>query len=388
MMRRVCIIRQTPYPWQKNVRRNAETLVGAGYYVDVICLGREGEKRRETMNGVNLHRIFLRRHRESVWGYLFDYAAFFTLAALKLAWLSLRKRYHVVEVDTIPDFLVFITLLPRLLGSKVILYMYENMPALFTSSFKTGPDHIVARFLRLMEKLSASYAHHVIVSDGPPYKKILENHGIPSDKITVILNVPDDKIFDPQAISVSEDSHHFRIVVVSSLLRRYGVETVIRAMPLLLQYIPELRVDIIGDGEYRPVLERMARELKVDGHLNFAGWIRHDDVPGYIARAHVCVAPMNEDVGAPNKLFEYFALGKPAVASALPGLTAMFDGNCIMYFRPGDEKDLAARILELYRSPEKRASLGSCGQNLYRQYQWSVLKQEYLKVYSELVRQT
>lgn len=390
-MKRVCIVRRKFYLWQKNLKRNAETLVSEGYEVDVICVSMRGEAKHEVLNGVNVYRLSLPYHRgNKAWyapWYVLDYAAFFVLAFLKLAQLSLKKRYDVVEVNTMPDFLVFITFFSRLLGSKVILYMFENMPALFISTFKTGPNHIGAKLLRFIEKVSAQYAHRVIVSDGIHYKRVLESRGIPGQKITVVLNVPDDAIFDEGSVPGAKDDDYFRLVVTSTLIKRYGVQTVVRAIPLLLKDIPELTVDIVGEGEDRPELEKMARDLGVEGRLNFTGWVRYDDLPRYIAQADIGLAPMIDDVGLPNKLFEYFALGKPAVVSALPSLLDTFDSNneCVAFFQPNDERDLAARVVELYRSPERRNSLVSHALAFYRNCQWSVMKHEYLKVYEELL---
>jgi len=384
-MKRVCIVRRKHYPWQKNVKRNAEALASAGYEVDVICLARKGESRHETINGVNVHRLSLAHHRNNVFWYFCDYAVFFMVTSLILAWFSLRKRYDIIEVNTMPDFLVFITLVPKLLGSKIILYMYEDMPALFMSSFGKEPSHIGVKILRWIEKISASYAHHVIVSDGLPYKRVLEKHGIPSDKITVILNVPDDAIFDTATITVTQDERHFRLIVVSTLIKRYGIQTLIRAMPSICERVPELLVDVVGEGEYFPALEEMACSLGVRQYINFIGLVRHDEVPYYISRAHVGVAPMIADVGAPNKLFEYSALARPSISSDLPGIRAVFDDDCVLYFPPDDERELAARVLDLYLNPEKMFALGCRAQSHYEKYRWSSLRHEYLKVYSGLL---
>lgn len=384
IMKRVCIIRQKFYPGQKNLRRNAETLVREGYHVDIICLKGRSEKKRDVINGVNVHRLPLGHVRAGMFYYILEYAAFFILSFLKLTQLSLKKRFDVVEVDTMPDFLVFITPLHRLLGSKVILYMYENMPWLFITSFNLDPKGVGARLLHTIEKASASYANRVIVSDGPPYKRVLERHGIPSEKITLVLNVPDNTIFDGQPLP-TEDKDHFRLIVVSTLVKRYGVQTLVKAIPLLIKEIPNLMVEIVGEGEHRKELEKMARELGVESYVKFTGWILHDDVPEHIARAHVCIAPMIDDVGAPNKLFEYFALSKPSIASDLPGIKGTFEDGCVIYFQPGNEVDLAARILELYRNPVKRASVGSSGKAFYDKCQWTFMKREYLSVYESLL---
>ena len=74
-----------------------------------------------------------------------------------------------------------------------------------------------------------------------------------------------------------------------------------------------------------------------------------------------------------------------SLAQRLPGVKAVFDDNCVLYFKPGDERDLADRILELYHNPEKSAALSSSAQTLYQQYHWPVMKQRYLKVYQQLL---
>lgn len=383
-MKRVCVVRQKVYSTQRNLRRSAETLVQEGYEVDVICVGVKGERKRETVKEVKVHRVYFLYHRDNVLWYLIDYITFFTLASFKLALLSLKRRYDVIEVHTMPDFLVFVTLFPKLLGSRVILYMFENAEQLFVSSFNVNHKHIFTRFMGFISKISASYADSVIVSDGPLHKKAVEGYGIPSNKITVVLNVPDESVFNLEPDFVAGDGNHFQLVVVSSILKRYGIQTLVSSVPLLLKDIPEIRIDIIGSGQYRPYLEQMARNLRVERYLNFTNEIPYENIPAYIARANVSVAPMINDVGAPNKIFEYFALSKATVASDLPGLTAVFDDTCVLYFEPGNEKELADRILELYHSPEKRASLGNSAQKLYRKYHWPVMKQKYLGVYKQL----
>lgn len=386
-MKRVCIVRRKHYPWQRNMRRNAETLVKEGYEVDVICVKMEGQPRREVMNGVNIYRLPLGHHRGKVFWYVVDYAAFFLLASLKLAQLSVRRKYDAVEVHTMPDFLVFTAIFPRILGSKVILYMFENMPALFISTFKTKDNHVGARVLRLIERVSAGWAHHVFVADGVRYKNVLVERGIPSEKITVILNVPDDSVFNvgAPALRVSNNGTPFNLIVVSTMVRRYGVQTLVRAVPLLVPDIPNLTVKVVGDGEYLPELKKLAQDMGVERYLDFVGLVPYERVPSLLKEADVALAPMVDDVGHPNKVFEYFAAGKPTVASALPGLTTFFDRDCLMYFRPGDEKDLATKVKELYSSPEKRAELSERARAFYQAHCWRNTKRDYLKVYEELL---
>jgi hypothetical protein len=217
---RVCIVRQHNYPGQRNLRRNAEALLAQGYEVDVICQKGDGQKRQETLNGVNLYRLPPRHHRGKVLHYLFDYTVFSLLVFFTLAWRSLRRRYRVIEVETMPDFLVFSTLIPRLFGTKIVFYMFENMPGLFASGYKVSTRHPAVRFLTFVSKLSAKYAHRVIVSDGEHHRKWVEDLGIPRDKITLVFNVPDEKIFSMPEPSASTRKDTFRVLVLSTFLSR------------------------------------------------------------------------------------------------------------------------------------------------------------------------
>jgi glycosyltransferase involved in cell wall biosynthesis len=388
-MRKVCIVRRKYYPGQRNVRRDAEALIKAGYSVDVICTGYSGQKKSEILDGANIYRIILPYNRGNALLVFTDYVLFFLISFFKLSWFTIKKRYDVIEIDTMPDFLVYITLISRVLGSKVVLYMFEDMPTLFMSSYHVGPKHLGTRILRIFEKWSAVYADHVIVSDGQHYKRTLEGRGIPSNKITVILNVPDNEVFKfkSKSTSLSDNSSHFRLAVVSTLVKRYGVQTLVKAIPLVIKQIPELQVDIVGDGDFRPELQKIARELQVEKQINFRGLVDYDKVPEIISQATICLAPMKDDVGLPNKLFEYFALGKPAIVSSQPSLIEAFGRNgTVSFFEPDNEEDLAKRILELYFHPEKRESLIAHGYRFYDNCRWSIIKQNYLNIYEELLK--
>jgi glycosyltransferase involved in cell wall biosynthesis len=387
-MKRVCIILAKYYPQQPIASRSAAALLGKGYQVDVICSRRAGQKKQETIDGVNVYRLPVGHRRESMLRYFTEYTAFFTLAALKLSQLSIRKRYDVVQVCTMPDFLVFSTFFAKLLGTKVILYMFEYMPELFATTFNKDKNHPGVRLLRFLEKISTRYAQHVIVVCNNQGRRVQESNGLPAGKVTVVPNVPDETIFTPQPITVQKDPQHFRLITHGTLLKRQGVQTLIRAVPLLLDDIPELKVDILGDGDYRPELEKLAGDLGLQPYINFAGSVYPREVPAYIAQADVGVVAHLFDLMLPHKVFEYLAMSKPIVAADHSHLRDNFDGDTMLFYQPDNERDLAHRVLELYRSKEKRDSLSTHAQQVYQRYRWQVTKQEYLRVFEELLDRT
>jgi len=383
-MKRICIVRHKYYPRGVPTRRNAETLVAHGYDVDVVCLKDKGQKGREVIHGVNVYRLPVEHHRGGFLRYLLEYNAFFFLAFCKLTWLSLIRRYQIVEVDNMPDFLVFTTLVPRLLGTKVIFQILDHTPEVFADSFKVSTNHILIRLLRLVEKASVHWADYCIGTQ-IINKQIIESHGVPSAKIAVVLNVPDDNF--GRNFTTSHDEGTFCLITHGNLLEKYGVQTLIKAIPLLTVEIPSLRVKVVGDGEYRHKLEELAKSLGVESYIQFTGWVLPEEVVTHIAQADVGIVSIivNKNPMLPNKLFEYLALGKPSVVTAIPIIKNYFDDDSVMYYQPDDAPGLARCILELYRNPEKRAALAASGSAVYQKYRWSVMKYEYLRVFSELL---
>ena len=79
-----------------------------------------------------------------------------------------RQRYDLIHVHNIPDFLVFAAWYPKLTGSKVILDIHDIVPEFFESKFSVSDRSLLVRALRLVEKISAAFADHVILSNHVP----------------------------------------------------------------------------------------------------------------------------------------------------------------------------------------------------------------------------
>ncbi len=383
-MKRVCMLRHSYYPQINPNQRNAETLVARGYEVDVICLKDKNQKSYEIVNGVRVNRLPIEHHRKGIARYAFEYVIFFFLATWKLAWLTLKRRYQVIEVSGIPDFLIFAAVFPKLLGVKIVLHVLDHTPGVFADHFKIGAGHPVVRILSMIEKGCAHWANHIITTQSTSQEMFTKN-GIPAAKITVILNTPDENLFR-QLPSSGTTNSHFCLVTHGSLVERYCVQTLIRAVPLILKEIPELKVNIIGDGEYQSKLEELAQSLGVKDYIDFTGRLPYKEIPAQIAQANIGIVaiPTGVNPAMPQKLLEYIAMGKPAVVTSFPTIKAYFDDNTIMYYEPCDERDLARCVVELYRNPEKRTALATASRAIYQKYRWSMMRLEYLKVFDGL----
>src|SRR5664279_5319715 len=190
-MVRICMVAYTNYSTDTRVRREAEALIERGDTVDVICLGKEGELNPEYKNGVRMIKIILPRYRGSnSRTYLASYLHFFFSALLKLASLQHKNSYQVIQVHTMPDFMVFTAIIPKLMGAKVILDVHDLMPELYMCKFRSGPRHFIVWLITWIERRSIAYADKAI-SVHIPHRDALVGHGNAEQKFTVLLNVPD-----------------------------------------------------------------------------------------------------------------------------------------------------------------------------------------------------
>jgi hypothetical protein len=118
-----------------------EALVLARHEVEVICLRGPGEPGFERRGQVTVRRVPLRISRASRANYLLAYGAFFMVAMAITATRHLRHRFDLVQVNTLPDFLVFAAIVPRLLGARVLLDLQESTPEFYAVKFGTGLRH-------------------------------------------------------------------------------------------------------------------------------------------------------------------------------------------------------------------------------------------------------
>lgn len=383
---RVCIIRYDYYPRESHVRRDAEALRDTGYQVDIICSKHKDQKRFESVDGISVYRIPVSHGRGGVIGYMVEYGLFFLLSSTRLSLLYLEKKYDFVEVDTMPDFLVFTALVPKVLGAKVFLYMFENMPELYAFEHRLSAEHPIVRFLKAIEKLSLKFADRIIVTHRPAYA-VFARHGLPKSRFVTVLNVPDERVFSfPFRKRENQGENSLLLVSHGSILQRYGYQTIMRALKLIDSKTYHIRLLVVGEGEYEREIRRLVTDLGLEEKVDFTGYVPFDEIPMTIGRAEIGIVPMLHSCRymLPNKLFEYIALGIPTIASALPAIKAYFHDNSVMFFEPGNEKDLARCILELYQNPAKRRSLVANATRAYEKYRWSKTKGKYLKVYQGL----
>jgi glycosyltransferase involved in cell wall biosynthesis len=147
--------------------------------------------------------------------------------------------------------------------------------------------------------------------------------------------------------------------------------------------IPEIHLDIVGEGEYRPRLEELADRLSLRRHVTFAGFLpSYDQVAPILKDADLGVVALRTDHQLCTKLLEYLALGIPAITTESAALRPYLDDTEVRYVQPNNSRALADAIMELYLDRKRLAALARNGYAAYRQhFAWDIAKRDYVAIY-------
>ena len=389
--RRIAMLTHSYYEEDPRVRREAETLVDAGHQVEVFALRRPTDPQRETIQGVDVHRLGVQRHQGAGLGvYLREYLSFFVRSGVALTRAHARRRFALVQVHTLPDFLVFATLPLRLTGVPVILDLHEAMPEFFGSRFGGRSRGIGRWLLGVQERLACRFASAVVTVNEALGDRLL-GIGVPPDKLSVVPNAPSLGRFAPGAHAARSfmADGALRLVYAGALSPIYELDVVLDAVARLVEADGglDVRLGLYGrDFEEVPLRDQAAR-LGIGDRVTFHGRIALDEVPAAIAAADIGLAPTRRspftDYSLSTKAYEYAAMGKPVVATRLPMVVRTFADDVGTY-EPGDAVALARAIKEVVDLPAERDARVARALERVQTLSWDVESVRYLALVDRL----
>jgi glycosyltransferase involved in cell wall biosynthesis len=361
------LLANNPYPHDPRVRRESLGLAAAGYEVAVICPAQRGQPARESSAGVAVYRYRRPPRRRGSFGYVVDYA-YAALAALVLSARVLREHgFDVVHAHNPPDTLALVGGLYKLIGKRFVYDHHDLAPEMYDARTGGEGNRLLYSGLLLLEKLSCRLADHVIATNESYRAIAIERGKVAPERVTVVRNGPGIGELDAARPDAELRARAQTIVGYLGVMGyQDGVEHLLKAIHHLVYDLdrPDTLGVLIGKGDAREELQRLASELALDEHVWFTGFIPMTDVVRYLATADVCVDPDPSnpftDRSTMIKVMDYMALGRPIVAFDLPEnrFTAQ---DAALYAPPNDDFELALAIHTLMDDPERRAEMGSFG---------------------------
>lgn len=393
--KRMAVVSFSNFPGDPRPRRAAETFAQAGMNVEVICLMEEGTPRRDTFKGIEIDRIHIKKVRNSKFWYLIQYGLFIAIAFVKLTVRSLTRRYDVVHIHNMPDVLVFAALVPKLLGSKVILDLHDPMPELMRTIFGFADDSFTVTWMARLEKWSIAFSDRVITVNRA-CEKIFAGRSCRAEKIQVVMNSPDERIFTYVQAQIREKpsggiATPFVIMYHGTLVERNGVDLAVEALEKVRRSIPTAELRIYGPRT--PFLDEVLRSVSggdLEKAVQYLGPRKLEQLVEAIEECDVGVIPNKRsiftEINTPTRIFEYLALGKPVVAPRAPGIQDYFSEEALVFFDLGDAEDLATKLASVATHPYEALETTKRGQAIYQGHAWSREREKLLDLGVGLVR--
>jgi glycosyltransferase involved in cell wall biosynthesis len=322
----------------------AAGLVGRDYEVHVLCPSDTGPAGVSTMEGITVHRMAAHR------------TPCHPTFRVSLPWRTGRAAAELLD-EVSPD-IVHVQAHFSVGRALVRAAADRDVPVVATNHFM--PENLSA-YLRIPDRLRSSFARlawrdlarvlrpaTVVTAPTPTAVRMLAEQGFAGRAVPVSCGV------DLERFGTDDPGDGRTILFVGRLDEEKRVHELLHA----LAFLPDLRVELVGDGACRPALTELADRLGIADRVRFLGFVSETElVDAYRRSAAFCMPGVAELQSLAT--MEAMAAGRPVVAAdavALPHLVA--PGRNGWLYPPGDIAALAGRLAALFDTPGALAAMG------------------------------
>jgi glycosyltransferase involved in cell wall biosynthesis len=395
--KRAAVIVFAYYPSDVRVMRSAQAMHEAGMEVELLCLQQFFEEpRRERIAGVEVFRTAVKKCRGGKLSYAFQYLTFFVRSFFWLFRGQLGRRYDVVHIHNMPDFLVFSAVLAKLLGAQIVLDLHDPTPEVFISVYGLAGDYWLVRLLRYIEKLSISFAD-LVLTPNVAFRDLFVARSCPPNKIKIVMNSPLEEVFpfkepSEQVFASRSTTASFVVMYHGTLVERHGLHTAVEAIALLREIIPSLRFHIYGEETpyLRDQILPLVEKLELQSRVQYFGEQPQHVISRAVSNCDLGVVPnlrtVFTEINLPTRIFEYLALGKPVIVPKTRGIQDYFNVDNMLFFGGGEVESLASQIKWVFDHPREASAFARKGQDVYRSHLWTGEERRLIDLFAGLIR--
>jgi len=177
------------------------------------------------------------------------------------------------------------------------------------------------------------------------------------------------------------------MLYVGRLAYRKGIQTLLRAMPYILEAIPGTQLLIAGSGYMKSFLWLLTKSLHLEDHVKWLGSVPDDELPSLYNLSDVFILPSIFAESFGITLLEAMASGTPIVASEIGGVPEVVEnGVSGILFKKGDERELADAVINVLTDKIVAEELANnARKKVVERYSWSVVVEAIEGVYEEVI---
>ncbi len=391
MQKHILMIAQTNFNYDTRIIRYITTLKENDFKVSVICLRYNHQAKYEEMFGVKVYRIMNSFSHDSIISYLFYSFIFLLKSFLKCIRLAIKENFSLLHIHNMPDYLVFAGTFLKIKQIPIILDIHDLTPELFKERWSEKKYRLLRPFLEFVEKISCRFANHVITVT-PECVRLLENRGIIMEKISLIMNSADEKMFKYSDERFNKNgSAKFKFVYHGTIAKRFGLHFFIKSFPKVLKAVPGVEFHLIGsfNNAYADELKKLIQELELSENVFLKKHLDSSELNQTLKQYDLGVVTYESseymNLALPTKAGEYALTGVPFIISELNTVKSIFRNESVCYVDPENTEILANEAIDLLRDPKRRHDMSLNAHEDMKKISWNVMEVRYLKLIDSLL---
>lgn len=287
------------------------------------------------------------------------------LLRLGMGIVNARIAYHEIgeDVNWVYERLSTFQSLGWIFKKKGKLWILETNAPLFIEA-KSDRNAIVLNSIAKYFEIQAYQNCDVLVCISDNLKEIIVEHAdISPRKVIVIPNGVDVSIFDPSIVQPIRYFSSFTIGFVGNLASWQGVGLLLDVFRDIRQEDFDINLVIVGDGPLKQEMEEKVNQFNLNKYVKFTGFVPQQKVPEYIAGFDIGYTGQTQRTESrmycsPIKLYEYMAMGIPAIASDYEDTRRVITDGSGYLFKIEDSEDLKRVIMNAYQDKKNLSQMG------------------------------
>ncbi|WP_422359482.1 glycosyltransferase family 4 protein [Reichenbachiella sp.] len=359
------------YPTHPRIENQALYLLSEGAEIHLFCVTYQKQNAGiEIYKGIHVHRYYCKKWMYKVSALAYTIPLYHSLIKGKLLDFMSRVKPDVIHLHN-----MYLAEPVYNLASKqripVILDIHENVPEImkFYPHLQSGLGKLLIKpsVWKRKEEEFILKSDGIIVVTSDAKNELEQRTGAAPSKTLVLPNFTDPS-FEKAAYDfglINKFKGNFNAIYVGDTGKRRGIESVIKAIPLILKEISNFHLIVVGASNNDQALRDLAKQMNVDQHISFEGWQPESILSDYIYLSDIGICPLlrniHHDTTYANKLFQYAMLGKPILASNCTAQKNLIENEKWgLIHESEDSLDFAKQFIDLYNNTQLRKQ---CGEN-------------------------
>jgi glycosyltransferase involved in cell wall biosynthesis len=375
---KILVVCQYYYPEQFRINEICEQLVKDGNSVTVLTglpnypTGvipteyRNGKKRNELINGVNVIRCFEIGRKQGFLGMTANYISYMLSASVKA--IFMKKDLDIILIYQLSPITMALpgVLLKKISKKPLYLYCCDIWPESM-KNIVANEKNVIYKIVNKFSKYIYTNCDQISVTSKPFIDYLGKQHMVPVERISYIPQHSEELYLD-KTFTQSNDIIDF--VFMGNIGIAQDIDCILNAAEMIKD-VAKFKIHFVGDGSYLEKSKAIVKQKEIENLVIFHGRYPFEKMKDFYEIADACLLTLRADnlVGMtmPSKLQGYMAAGKPVIA-AIDGAAreVILESNCGICVKASDSEALAMAMKDFILDNDKYKACGENGREYFK----------------------